>query len=440
LPTTPGALAGTCACRDQTYAGFVARFLPGATTQQLQWATFLNAPSQPYDSVAVDALALDSAGNVIVGGRGPATLPTTPGAIQPVPVVVPGTAYAAGFLIKVNRTGTAVMWGTFFGGSSFSNVKAISVDALGRVLFTGVTLSPNQPSVTGVSPNLSSFVARLSSDGGSLVDFYSGPYGLVGQGLATGPAGAFAAMGLSGGLWVEATGPGPSLLAVANSAGGASLTTVSPYELISLYGVAIGPPMSLIGQVVNGAFTTSLGGYHVLFDGVPAPLLYAGAGQINAVVPSAIGGRTSTKIQIVTPLGTVDGPTMFVAAFEPAVFANGKTGLAAALNQDGSINSPTNPAKPGSIVAVFATGGGSPYFSDGSLVPIGIYSASVPVWAMSGLLSLEVEFAGAAPGLVTGVMQINFRVPDSLEPGTAFAFSFEIGGVPTGTSQIAVAP
>jgi uncharacterized protein (TIGR03437 family) len=314
------------------------------------------------------------------------------------------------------------------------------VDPQGRVLFTGVTLKSSQPSVPGISPYLSSYVARLTSDGATLIDMYQGPFGLVGQGLATGPAGTFAAMGLSGGLWLEATGSGPSLLAVANSAGGASLTTVSPYELISLYGVGIGPLAPLSGQVVKGAFATSLGGYQVLFDGVAAPLLYAGASQINAIVPSAVGSGTSTKIQIVTPQGTLDGPTMFVAASVPAVFVYGPTGLAAAVNQDGTVNSPSQPAKPGSIVTVFATGGGSVFYSDGALVPIGIFSSNVPVLAVGGLLSLEVEFAGAAPGMVAGVMQINFRVPASFDPGTTFPFSFEIGGVSTGTVQIAVAP
>jgi uncharacterized protein (TIGR03437 family) len=282
-------------------------------------------------------------------------------------------------------------------------------------------------------------VARLSSDGAALVDIYQGPYGLVGQGLAITSTGGFAAVGSSGGLWIEGAAPGPSLLSVANSAGGGSLFTVSPYELISLYGVGIGPPAALYGQVVNGAYTTSLGGYQVLFDGIAAPLLYAGGGQINAVVPSSVSGRASTKVQIVTPLGTIDGPTMFVAAYVPAVFVNGQTGLAAALNQDGSVNSPSHPAKPGSIVSVFATGGGSAYLHDGAVVPIGIYWANVSVFAVSGLLSLEVDFAGAAPGLVAGVMQINFRIPDSAS-GATFPFSFEIGGVLTSTVQIAVAP
>jgi uncharacterized protein (TIGR03437 family) len=285
----------------------------------------------------------------------------------------------------------------------------------------------------------STYVARVTSDGASLTDFYPGPYGLVGWDLAIASTGGFAAIGRSGALWIETTAAGPSLLAVANSAGSGSLSTVAPYELVSLYGVGLGPQTPLNGQVVNGAFTSSLGGCQVLFDGVAAPLLYAGSGQINAVVPARVVPGSSTHIQIVTPAGTVDGPIPSVASSVPGIFLDSKTGMAAALNQDGSINSASNPAKGGSIVSVFATGGAN-YFSDGALVPLAIYDAHVPVLAVSGLLSLEVEFAGDAPGLVAGVMQINFRVPDSQPLGTTFSFSLEIGGVSTSTSLIAVTP
>src|ERR1035441_1082296 len=67
----------------------------------------------------------------------------------------------------------------------------------------------------------------------------------------------------------------------------------------------------------------------------------------------------------------------------------------------------------------------------------GIYDTTVPVWVVNAERSFEVVFAGDAPGLVAGVMQINFRLPDSLT-GNTFAFFVEIGGVSTVQSQIAV--
>ena len=108
-------------------------------------------------------------------------------------------------------------------------------------------------------------------------------------------------------------------------------------------------------------------------------------------------------------------------------------------SRNSSVNSPSNPAKAGSIVSVFATGAGAGFFNDGALVPTGIYNASASVWA-GNQRSFEVEFAGDAPGLVAGVMQINFRVPDSLPPGNTLSFSLIIGGVSTSQNQIAVLP
>jgi uncharacterized protein (TIGR03437 family) len=49
-----------------------------------------------------------------------------------------------------------------------------------------------------------------------------------------------------------------------------------------------------------------------------------------------------------------------VVASKPGIFTlNGSgSGQAAVLNQDGSINSPRNPADPGSVVSLFLTGTG----------------------------------------------------------------------------------
>jgi uncharacterized protein (TIGR03437 family) len=294
------------------------------------------------------------------------------------------------------------------------------------VLFTGIILNADADSST------SHYVARLSSDGATLTDYYEG---LGGQDRVITSAG-FAALGQA--LWIETANPGPSLLWLTNSAGGGYSSSVVPYELLTLYGIGIGPPIPIGGEVRNGAFTSSLEGYGVLIDGQPAPLLYADSGQMNMVVPRDVG--VASRIQVVTPTGTVDGPVLSVSDSPlPVIFHDSHTGLAAALNQDGSINSPSNPARPGSVVAVFASGGGANDFGDGALVPLGIYNARATVLA-GGSRPFEVVFAGDAPGLVAGVMQINIRLPDSLPTGGTLNFTLTIGGVSTGSNQIAVAP
>jgi len=437
LPTTPGALAQNCVCGYDfglgvgVYSGFVAKFQPGSA-QQLVWATYLNAGFSPV-SFALDGLALDSAGDVIVGGGASPGLPTTSGVFQ-----VPGAApdpNGGAFLVKLNSSGTAALWGTYFGAQG-SAVQALSVDAQGRVTFSGYLGSSTQAELQ-YKPT---FVGRATSDGKTLTDFYEGPetYYLVGPAVANISTGGFASLFPAGALWIESAAPGPSLLNVANSASGIYSSTVSGVELISLYGVGIGPQTPVNGQVQSGAFTSALGGCQVLFDSVPAPLLYAGSGQINAVAPRTMS--VSPHIQVITPSGTIDGPTLSLSWIPTVgIFPNGQSGLAAALNQDGSTNSSSNPARSGSIVSVFATADAGSYFPDGAVVPMAIYDAAMSVWVVDSYRSLEVVFAGDAPGLVAGVMQINFRLPDPLPPGNTFTFSVIIGGSTPFQSQIAVA-
>jgi uncharacterized protein (TIGR03437 family) len=198
-------------------------------------------------------------------------------------------------------------------------------------------------------------------------------------------------------------------------------------------------------QIVNGAVTSSLGGYRVLFNGIQAPLLYAGPNQINGVVPEEVFGQDTATVLITTPQGTITGPTVYVQPSQPGVFHTFGLGddLAAALNQNLTVNSATNPAGPGTIVSIWATGAGTPSSgsaSDGTIGAAGsLTSPLLPVsilWQPTApdggrpiqTSSLEVLYAGDAPGDVSGVLQVNFRIPDRLPAAiVAIAFYLQIG-------------
>jgi len=413
----------------------------------LVWSTFLN-PTQPLSplgpSVRINAVALDAANNIVIGGSAPNTFPTTAGVVQP---SLPASSEAGGFVAKLNSSATHLIWSTFFGGSGDygpdgAEVNGLVIDLRGRIIITGKADPNLLPSVNGVPVSGSSYVARLSGDSTALEDLYAGPDNSRGAGVALTPAGNFVALGQAGIIWIETTTAGGSLLAIANAASGPVSEFAAPSELLSLYGVGIGPQTSQGGHVENGAFTSSLGGYQVLFDGVAAPLLYVGPTQINTIVPKEVWGQDFTYLQIVTPSGTIDGPLLAVRPAEPSLFQNSQTGLAAALNQDSSPNSRQNPAKAGSIVTIFASGGGTPAWSNGQLVPTNQAGpAPQPVSVLAaGRTSLEVRYAGDAPGLVAGVMQINFRLPDTLPSGDTFMVQLEVGGAIGRGVSIAVAP
>ncbi len=60
-------------------------------------------------------------------------------------------------------------------------------------------------------------------------------------------------------------------------------------------------------------------------------------------------------------------------------------------------------------------------------LPVAILAS--PNEADSTLQSLEVLYAGDAPGMVAGVLQVNFRLPERFQPGTTqLPCALEVGG------------
>ncbi len=245
-------------------------------------------------------------------------------------------------------------------------------------------------------------------------------------------------------MQVTIPGYGAALLRLANAA--PSITTagvvngatfqsgaVAPGELVSIFGSAIGPPAPAFLTLTNPRLVAnSLQGVQVFFDGVPAPLLYASSSQVNAVVPYAAAGQSATQMQLVY-LGVPSNPvTLPVAATAPGIFsvaASGQ-GQGAILNaRDGTVNSALNPAARGDWVSIFATGAGvtMPASTDGIVAsaPLPVPNADVSV-TMGGL-PCQIQFAGAAPGLVSGVLQINAQVPAGLSPGAGVPIQISIG-------------
>ena len=171
----------------------------------------------------------------------------------------------------------------------------------------------------------------------------------------------------------------------------------------------------------------------VLFDGAAAPLLYVGGDQINTVVPYGVAGRASTQVQVEYLGARSKALTVPVATASPGIFTRDASGAGqgAILNQDSSINSVANPATPGSIVMIYATGEGkvSPVPVDGSIIGTGVLPkpvSNVTVWI--GGTQAEVLYAGAAPELVAGMMQVNARIPTGIATGPSVPILLDVDG------------
>ncbi len=209
---------------------------------------------------------------------------------------------------------------------------------------------------------------------------------------------------------------------------------VAPGEIVTIFsgGAAIGPPSLTTAQFdANGNIATNLAGTRVLFDGVPSPVIYTSANQVSAVVPFAIGGKTTTVVR--TEFNSVQSVGIQISATDsaPALFtANASgSGQIAALNQDSSINSPSNPAAPGEAVVLYATGGGAwtESIPDGQITGSHLVAPRAPVFVSVGKLPAQVLYAGTAPGLVNGALQINIVLPKELIGGPAIPIQISVG-------------
>jgi uncharacterized protein (TIGR03437 family) len=202
--------------------------------------------------------------------------------------------------------------------------------------------------------------------------------------------------------------------------------SVSPGEIVVIFGSGFGPhTLANLQLDSRGYVGTALGGTQVLFDGVAAPMIYAEAGQVSVVVPYEVSGENATQVQVVYQGQSSNLVSMPVSAVMPGVFtadSSGK-GQGAIINQDGTVNSQTNPASAGSYVSVFATGEGQsiPGGVDGkpANAPFPAPQAQPVTTAFVDGVQAQVQYAGGAPGLVAGVWQVNIQIPQGLSPGGA---------------------
>jgi uncharacterized protein (TIGR03437 family) len=189
--------------------------------------------------------------------------------------------------------------------------------------------------------------------------------------------------------------------------------------IVSIFGSGLGPleaaSLELDG---NGHVATQLAGTRVLFNGVPAPVIFTSETQIGVIAPYALDGNSILHVAVELN-GVRSLPVeLAVAPTAPGLFTVDSSGRGpgAILNQDGSINSPANPAARGSIIVLYGTGEGQtdPGGEDGKVAVDVLPRPRLPVSVTIGGRQAEVLFAGGAPSLVAGVIQVNARVPADL--------------------------
>jgi len=458
LPSTPGAFL------PGGPGPFVAKVNAAGTA--LVYLTYLsdaNLVFYPYSTPAntAAALAVDAAGNAyLAGSTVDPQFPATPGAWQttfdgPAPVYpynsLPPTDC---FVAKINPTGTALVWASYLGGKGADVPKSIALDPSGNAWLTGVTASSDFPNAQGWS-NGGDFVTAFNPSGSALAYSARYPNDSVSQSVAVDPSGVLHLAGPTGIVSTVSPNrpPLPRIFGIGNAAYGPVLGRVVLGEVISIYGPYIGPPTpATFTPDSQGFVPTLLGGVQVYINGAAAPLLYVSDSQINAVVSSSV--YQGSQYAQITSNG-IPGPEfpVTIVPTEPQIFQE-PGNFAAAVNQDNSINSASNPAKAGSIVSIWATGVPLPYapYAPGQLAAaaqnfgccqVGVdfsginFADGVPTGTVTGTTPATVTYSGASPGIVEGVVQINFQIP-ALAAGTSVMGVSLLAGGQYSTSLVLV--
>lgn len=196
---------------------------------------------------------------------------------------------------------------------------------------------------------------------------------------------------------------------------------VAPGEMVAIYGSDLGPPQLSGAQLdSSGKLATQVAGTQVLINDAPAPLVYVRADQVGAIVPNAVSSGSSASIEVQYQGQSTSVIQVPVAATAPGLFTLDQSGRGqgAILNQDTSINTAANPAAPGSIVVLFATGQGptDPDWAEDELGAPPLPTPVNPVTVTIGGQKAQILYAGAAPQMAA-IIQINARVPSGTKPG-----------------------
>lgn len=485
FPTTPGAFQTVFGGLDNYnnyYFNYGDAFLTvlNSTASAFKFSTYLGGEGDD----SADCVVLDSSGNIYVGGSTEsANFPTTSTAVQRIfggPAQIPpnqeqdmGDAFVARF-----SPAGALTYSTYLGGEANDEGASLAVDSTGMIYVSGTTDSYRFPVTSNAyqttfagdggqfiyTPVGDGFFAIINPNSTSLVysTYLGGSMDDAFTGLARDPSGNIWITGntISGGLssgnfpttsnayqktyggyndnhgpphgdavLVEFTGFGsgtgagaPTVTAIQNAASYTS-NVVSPGMIFVLYGTGLGPSSLTSGYNGNN-FATNIGGVQILFNNVPAPLLYASSTFTSGVVPYEVSGLSN--VQIVATNGTQSSTalTVPVGSTVPGLFAANSEGSGQllgfnAINGQLTLNSASNPAPPGGTVVLYGTGEGltNPAGVDDGLGGTTATHPIANVTATIGGYPATVVYVGGVYGEIQGLFQINLQLSPNVPAG-----------------------
>lgn len=363
------------------------------------------------------SVAVDSAGNVYVADQ----INNRIRMIAPDGIITTVAAVLSPFFVAVDSTGNLLI------ASDYNLIQKVSPAGI-------VTTIAGTPTQYGIEPG-------YTGDGGpaknaQMIDVL---------GLAIDIAGNVFVTDMVGSAVRKLTPTSQSVMvsAVVNAASELA-GPVSPGEIVVIYGGGMGPATGVSAAPTNGAFGTNLAGTTITVNGLAAPVFYASATQVNAIIPYGISGPIAS-ITVASQSGMSTAFSVPAAPSAPALFSYNASGAgqAAAVNfATGSVNTAANPVKIGDYIELYATGEGqtSPAGVDGKLAGLPLPAPNLPVTVTVGGVNASVQYYGAAYGEVAGLMQVNVQIPPGVVTGGYVPVVLTVGtsSTPNGAFWIAV--
>jgi uncharacterized protein (TIGR03118 family) len=305
------------------------------------------------------------------------------------------------------------IWGAFGGDLLVGNFGDGKINAYNATTGAWVGVLQNSTGSPIVNPGLWALLFGNGKSGGDTNTLYFS---------AGVPNGSTTPNGLIGSI-----APPAAITSIVNAASFQD-GWVSPGEIVLINGQTVGPSPSVTSPIPGpGHLPTTVNATNAVnatsftFNGVAAPIVYAGAGGTSVQVPYDVAGSTMATVVMTVGAQTAQSFTIPVAPTAPGIFTldfSGKN-AAVAVNADGSINSPTNAAARGSNLKLYATGEGvtMPADVNGIVEPdnsrIPVAPAFVTFNTINGPVVANTVFAKD----VSGVLEITVTVPNNITVG-----------------------
>lgn len=414
-------LSGVAIAVDPAGNSYIASRPPEVFLMSADGSSMLASKLQ--NEAGVNALALDANGDLYATGQANGILATTPGAFQtsPQPAIPPLPNSANGpdaFVLKFDSGLSQVLAATLLGGEGTDIGRSIAVDSAGNVLVGGSTTSKAFPTRAPLQAAFAEQTGFLSvfDPGLSRLQFstYIGDSRFFNvQSVAADSNGNALLFGStlvsgSGSCLPTPCDLRPGSAAFANRialAAAPALHLDAVVNTASQYASPLSPSESI--DVIGAGFDASA---QVLLNGTPIPVQARGAGRITALVPVDIDLNGPAQVAVSSSGGNSNSVLLPTAAASPGIYSVTGTGVGQGyiLNSDGTLNSPDEPAAPGSSITIFATGVGPITFDGSYAITAQPVSVFIDGFYANGIAANARQMAGL-PG---SVYAISVYVPD----------------------------